>query len=95
VTTAQKSHLAAMGIYHYWINHSIEYSHTKFPFVKTANIEYHWAMLKKAAHGVFSSRNEKKINDFLNYFSLKCQIREDKFVDFCYATLRKKFADAQ
>lgn len=42
-----KSRLAQFGWYHFWVVHSAGYSHEKFPFLFTSNIEATWAKLKR------------------------------------------------
>lgn len=41
------SHLCQMGLFHFWINHSKEYTNPKFPFITTSGIERTWGTLKR------------------------------------------------
>jgi hypothetical protein len=53
----QKSKFSPYGFYHFWVNHSEFYIHTKFPFCCTNRIEHCWLQLKKAFPMLFWNKN--------------------------------------
>lgn len=52
------SHLTVLGFYHFWINHSIEYAHSKFTFLTTGGIESKWGQMKSCTKGIVSAQTD-------------------------------------
>ena len=66
-----KSRLAKFGYYHFWVVHSSRYSHEKFPFLYTSNIEQVWAKLKIQNSGLKNISASYKIEKYADAFCLR------------------------
>ena len=89
-----RSHLAELGYYHFWVNHSHQYVERRFPFVYTGTIETTWNYMKKTGHDSF--RGPVRTTQIsVDAFSMVKMIKMDRLVDFIYRALKVKFLDMQ
>ena len=86
--SAGRSKLSQYGLFHFWINHSEFYVHTKFPFVQTGKIETCWRMLKANFKVLKSNSHPKRIGEILNTFCLKTMVKNYKVYNFTIKRLK-------
>lgn len=66
-----RSQLCEQGYYHFWVNHSHQYTNDKFTFIQTGTIENSWARMKRQAYGIARVRNNGAIQSYLDAFSMR------------------------
>mmetsp|Transcript_10321 Transcript_10321/g.10301 ORF Transcript_10321/g.10301 Transcript_10321/m.10301 type:complete len:139 (-) Transcript_10321:1680-2096(-) len=93
VLCSSKSRLAAFGYYHYWIIHSQRYSHEKFTFVHTSNIELQWARLKRTNNELKRAHTEERIQKFADSYCLRQVLKKECLYYFVLKCMRKYYFD--
>ncbi|CDW76118.1 UNKNOWN [Stylonychia lemnae] len=88
-----KSRLALFGWYHFWVVHSSGYSHEKFPFLFTSNIEATWAKMKRQNTGLKQMNTKKQIESYADQFCLRYILKKDRVYQFALKTIRIYFDD--
>ena len=80
------SKLTQYGFYHFWINHSAEYVHTKYPFVTTAAIERQWLHMKSLFKCLTHQSEIVEMERCLQTYCLRTMLKNFKIYSF---TLRR------
>ena len=74
-----KSRLAYYGYYHYWICHSMRYTHEKLPFVHTMQIEGTWNQMKTFNIGIGRYKYKYRIQKVIEAFCVRVLIKKKLF----------------
>ena len=93
------SGLTRLGYVHFWINHTMEYAHSKFPFITTYKIEYVWKLIKGKVvvpGNVFSEKavpgDESQLAQIvLDDYSLRDQLKKETTKVFMYKILNRTY----
>ena len=87
-----KSYLTTQGYYHFWVNHSLEYVHKKFPFVVSSQIERQWYHLKMENHHlVCGQAQDLTIQQKIDMWALSKIVRTHKQREFTLKLINRKF----
>ena len=87
-----KSKLSAYGYYHFWINHSEFYVHSKYPFITTGKIESTWRALKNVFPMMHNNANPHRLDEILNTYCCQRIIRSYKMYNFTLRRIKEYFS---
>lgn len=82
-----------MGFYHFWVVHSARYSHEKYPFVFTSNIEGTWARFKRESSGIKWLSKPHKIERYADSFSMRQILKQHVLYPFTLRCMREYYFD--